>query len=242
MNLHVTRARDIGKRNDQQDDYFSRVGLRVFAVCDGVGGHIGGAEASKLVVDALSEAFSHEFGASVGACLYNTIGVANERILVEGGRDQTKSKMGTTVAAVAFDEIREGVLAATIVHAGDSRVYRLREGLLEQLTIDHSLYQNVIDAYPNLSDLEKARLDKHTVTRVLGYGNEKGALRVVDVREGDVFLLCTDGLHGTLSHEGITSVLKGKSKSPAELLVKRVLAKKEEHQDNVTCIVIRVMA
>ena len=139
--------------------------------------------------------------------------------------------MGTTLSVLWL-----GVNYAYIAHVGDSRIYRLREGSLTQITQDHSLVEELVRA--GLITREQARTHprRNIITRALGtHGENEPDLLVTDVRDGDLFLLCTDGLTGMVADGDIERVLR---ENDMETAADRLLALALEAggRDNVTLI------
>jgi serine/threonine protein phosphatase PrpC len=142
--------------------------------------------------------------------------------------------MGSTVAMVAAHGER-----AIVAHAGDSRVYRLRAGVLDQLTRDHSFVEE-LEARGRLPADDRARIAAqfaHVITRAVGIGAEvEPTLREIELERGDRLLLCTDGLHGVLDRDEIADTLSIHSPHvAAEALVARAL--EAGSTDNVTAVV-----
>ncbi len=163
---------------------------------------------------------------------------ANTRIFARADDSRIHRGMGTTVVAAAFSR-DDGELY--IVHAGDSRCYRLRDGQLEQLTRDHSLVSDALLERPDLSSTDLAYLPKNVITRALGIGPTVDVdLRVEPVVVGDLFLLCSDGLHGLISDEEITAILEEYpvlTEACAQLVDS---ANAAGGKDNITAVVIRI--
>src|SRR6185295_10768276 len=131
---------------------------------------------------------------------------ANARIFARADDSRIHRGMGTTVVAAAFSSETSELCVA---HAGDSRCYRLRDGKLEQLTRDHSLVSDALLERPDLSSTDLAYLPKNVITRALGIGPTVDVdVRIEQVQVGDLFLLCSDGLHGLVPDEEMTAILE----------------------------------
>jgi serine/threonine protein phosphatase PrpC len=135
----------------------------------------------------------------------------------------------------------------TVGHVGDSRAYRMRDGALTQLTRDHSLVNDCIDAMPHLTEKQRAELPKNVITRALGMQDQVTVDLLNDVpRPGDLYLLCSDGLSGMLTDEEMVDVIGAvraavpRSKVP-EALCRRLVERANENggEDNVTALVIQ---
>lgn len=159
--------------------------------------------------------------------------LANRRICER--REGDLRNMGSTLAALI---VRPG--KAIVAHLGDSRIYRLRASVLTQLTRDHSLYEQLLAA--GASDLPP--LDQfayaNVVTRALGAAeHDRPELRTLDLQDGDVYLLCSDGLSGVLGPPAITTLL---ASSPIEAVADALVAAAfaAGSKDNITAIAVQV--
>jgi serine/threonine protein phosphatase PrpC len=220
--------------------------LGLFVVADGMGGYEGGEVASRLVVETMSDFFKRNvadceatwaFGADRERSLFeNMVGVAlktaNRVVLSE--RKGVLAHMGSTVAALA---LRNG--NAVIGHIGDSRVYRLRDGVLTQLTTDHSLYAELQAA--GTPDLVPRSEFAYTniITRAIGMTDARPDLRQERIAAGDVYLLCTDGLVEKLSDDDLARGLERPPSEASRVLVQQ--AYERGSRDNITAIVVRVL-
>lgn len=210
-------------------------GPTVFAVADGMGGHAGGERASALAIAGLSR-LSHRVGgvAEVAGALH----AANAAILETGRHEPEVSGMGTTVAGVV---VREGDVIA--FNVGDSRVYRLRGADCEQLSVDHSLVAELVQA-GELSVAE-ARWDRrrNVVTRALGIDTViEMDHKVIDVVEGDRFLMCSDGLSNELDDGELARLASagGTMDELARRLVDQALD--AGGRDNVTAVLLEIVS
>lgn len=197
-------------RKDNQDHLMVRRKRLTFCVADGMGGGEGGAEASRIVCDELSSTVARyeDFGERVRACA-DAIRTANAAIRAHAAKAGYR-QMGTTVALLALDgeDGRLGVVG----HVGDSRVYRFRQGELTRLTHDHTLVGefNRNPAARKLAGDLAARTSAlaHVLTRAVGIEREvQPEWRKLDVRSGDVYLLCSDGVYNMVSDEQMREVL-----------------------------------
>jgi protein phosphatase len=208
---------DVGRaRVHNEDAVLLRPELGLFILADGAGGHNAGNVASALATTAIAnhiEAVSKQpldavdpFGTPRAVRhLAAALQRANADIL-EIARASNKWKgMGTTAVAVLF---RPNTGRLHVAHVGDSRLYRLRDGILEQLTVDHSLLTDALELRPDADDAVLARLPRNVVTRALGMDAQ---VRVTSnthrALAGDRYLLCSDGLTDVLSDEGIAERL-----------------------------------
>jgi serine/threonine protein phosphatase PrpC len=235
--LRAGAATDVGRvRTNNQDQML--VTAELFAVADGMGGHAAGEVASLTAVEALKAAYQVKGGTDglVAAAEH-----ANRSIWQQAQGDPELHGMGTTLVAVALvNEDDEDRLA--IVNVGDSRVYLLRQGELEQLTTDHSLVQELVDD-GQLTEVEATvHPQRHVLTRALGVDSEVK----VDVLEllpmkGDRLLLCSDGLPRELSDIQVASILR-RLADPNDAARELVSAAKNRGgNDNITVVIIDVV-
>jgi protein phosphatase len=237
---------DIGlRRTSNQDSYavvsapdadvFKQQG-HLYLVADGMGAHAAGELASKLAVDSIPLTYSKLVQKSPIDALRSALEDANGIIFRRGQANLEFHNMGTTASALALT--REG---AVVAHVGDSRVYRLRGGRLEQLTFDHSLVWEMMAGGQISEDQLATYIPRNIITRSLG----PNAAVDVDiegpfpVQAGDSYLLCSDGLSGQVKDEEIAAVLGALSPSEAvQALID--LANLRGGPDNVTVIVTHV--
>ena len=232
---------DLGQvRQNNEDAWFCDPDGRLFLVADGMGGHAGGEVASSLVAETIAAAAPAAAAwESPERELPALLAQANARVL-ERARGPL-SGMGAT-AVLLFIQGKRG----WVCHAGDSRAYRWREGALAQLTVDHTPENELgLDAYGrhlDLPDVRRAspqRRRSGMITRAVGIGPDlESDTRAVDVRPGDRFLLCSDGLTDLVSPARIADLLSAAA-APAgacRALVEAALA--AGGLDNVTVMVI----
>jgi len=223
----------------------------VFAVCDGMGGHQAGEVASMLASETVQTVFSHfnkpllddpklDLGKPLPASselLIKAIRLANRAVYNGALEDPSKNGMGTTIVATAFEAD-----IITIAHVGDSRAYRLNERDLEPLTKDHSWIQEIQDT-ENISQNEaNSFAGKNVITRALGVReNVEVDLRIMKVKPGDIFILCSDGLCGFADDDEIyytADKARNDIHKIADDLVQ--MANDRGGQDNVTIVVLQV--
>jgi serine/threonine protein phosphatase PrpC len=203
------------RREENEDAYCLRPDLGLCIVADGMGGHAAGEIASRLAVDTVESfvadttdsepaALPIEPGLSVeGHRLSTALKLANQRIASAIAGDGSLKGMATTAAAVLI-----GPDGPTIAHVGDSRIYRGRGGQWDQLTLDHSWVSEQLQA-GTMSEAEAKRHPwRHIVTRALS-GGEEPAVDVADVdaRDGDVLLVCSDGLSNVVPPSAMATIV-----------------------------------
>src|SRR5262249_10126567 len=230
-------------RVHNEDRFILLPEFSVYVVADGMGGHQSGEVASRMAASSIASYFRNG-GMSGGGRrpvverLRAAGTQANARIFARADDSRIHRGMGTTVVAAAFSR-EEGELY--IAHAGDSRAYRLRDGQLDQLTRDHSLVSDALLERPDLSSTDLAYLPKNVITRALGIGPTVDVdVRVERVKAGDIFLLCSDGLHGLVSDEDMTAAVEEHPvlTEACEQLVG--MANAAGGKDNITVVLIRI--
>jgi protein phosphatase len=225
---------DTGRqRNANEDSYFTRAPL--FVVADGMGGAQAGEVASKAAV----ESFTGELPAvPAERVLEETIEAANRTIHELARKDPSLAGMGTTTTAAIVD--LEGETVA-IGHVGDSRAYRLRGGRFEQLTRDHSL----VEEMRRKGQITDAQAEDHPqrsiITRALGPEPEVQVdVQTVPAQDGDVFLICSDGLTTMLDDETIGRILARATSLEAATRALVDEANRAGGRDNITVVAFRV--
>lgn len=233
LRLEWTAKTHPGKvREHNEDALFGSDQMGVWAVADGMGGHERGEWASAVVVEALGTVTdAADFDRQVDQAA-KAIHRANDVIFTEAREKSTN--MGTTVVACVVRDNRFAV-----VWAGDSRAYILRDGVLHQLSRDHTRVQELIDRGYLTAEQSIGHPMGHMLSRAVGVGDALELDAVADsVSVGDVFLLCSDGLYGEVSDADIAHILTHTPfENTAGALVDACLS--HEAKDNVTVIVIR---
>lgn len=229
-------ATDTGRRRAHNEDSFlARV--PIFAVADGMGGHSAGDIASAAVVSRLSEAVIEPFTDA------DTIERGLRAATIDIGRaaDEKELGVGTTVTGVALS-VQDDEPFWTVFNVGDSRVYLYERDALVQVTVDHSVVQELVDAGIIRAEDAEAHPDSNVITRAVGFNVEAVPdYWVVPVREGDRLLLCSDGLTKELDAEAIRRHLAAgdSAEATANALVDAAL--EAGGRDNITTIVIDVL-
>ncbi len=220
---------DIGKKRENNEDSLYVKG-NLLIVADGMGGYNGGEIASKMAVDILGKTLSDVNG-EYRQKINRAIEQSNKEIF-EKAKDSLLG-MGTTVDVCILDK---DVLH--IGHVGDSRVYILRNGKLEKITVDHSYVEMLLSKGEITDEEAKDYPIKNMITRAVGAGEKiKIDYYVKNIEAEDKLLMCTDGLTNMMSEDEIAHILM-KSKTPDEAV--NTLVKKANDnggEDNVTVIV-----
>ncbi len=227
-------ATDAGPRASNQDALLAEP--PVFVVADGMGGHAAGELASAIAVDGFRELAGRND--VTPATISELIRVINERIVESAGADPARQGMGTTLVGLVMvsDGGTDYWLAANL---GDSRLYRLTQGALDQVTVDHSYVQELIDV--GQIDAEQAREhpQRNVVTRALGTRQPPHPEYWMFAPEaGERYLLCSDGLCGVLTDEAMTRILVQASDAGAAARTLVTMAVRTGGRDNATAIVI----
>ena len=224
---------DTGRqRRSNEDSYFRRP--PVFAVADGMGGARAGEVASRILVETLEPGLPDE--GPDEERLATRVREANQRIYELAQADADRAGMGTTVTAAVV-----GDAAVSLAHVGDSRAYRWRDGKLEQMTRDHSLVEELLRRGKLTPEEAADHPQKSVITRALG---PEAAVdvdkRSVPAQDGDVFLLCSDGLTAMVDDARIAEVLRSSS-SLAEAGRALIAAANEAGgRDNITVVLFRL--
>jgi len=252
--MHVSSSvlSDPGLRRESNEDaYVARTDLGLFIVADGMGGHAAGEVASRLAVEVIEAFIKDTRDADVnrtwpfpydttltldGNRLKAAFRLANRRLASAMEADDTLRGMATTAAAVLIANGKP-----VVAHVGDSRVYRLRAGKLEQMTQDHSWVSEQVRAGV-LTDADARRHPwRNVVTRALSGGDDPHVeVTEIELRAGDRLLICTDGLSGVVpieKLEAIVSATPGLDETCAALIA---AANEAGGPDNITAAMLKV--
>ncbi|RFA17265.1 hypothetical protein B7R21_00565 [Subtercola boreus] len=233
LGLRSASATDVGLRRAANEDALLD-SAPIFVVADGMGGHDAGEVASALAVDAFRALSGAPSASPAEVRQAFDRAAADIAAILPGG----KRRAGTTVTGVAISEI-EGEAYWLVFNLGDSRTYRLSAGALEQISVDHSVVQELVDE----GEIDRAAAAVHPgrniITRALGAG---GVYRpdywLVPVEPGDRILLCSDGVSGELDDDAILAALSEEAdpQVAADRLVREGILR--GGRDNLTAIVI----
>ena len=242
---------DVGRRRERNEDSFLiDEGLNLYAVADGMGGHLGGDFASRMAVGTLAEVvgmlerdpdmtlpesrFPIKPGEPQGYLRY-AIDLASARIFEKSHEDPSLRGMGTTAVALFLRQNK-----AYVANVGDSRVYRIRGKKIQQVTTDHSLVGEQIRAGVLSKDDARVHLLKNIITRSVGFQETVDAdIDIRVVREGDRFVLCSDGLSNMVEDDEIRDIVITNDLEPAcRRLVD--IANERGGEDNITVVLVEV--
>lgn len=227
-------------RDGNEDAAFADAWDRLAIVCDGMGGHAGGHIASELAVEVISSALRQlrpedwDDEELVVEAVKTAVFSANDHILKRARADASLADMGTTVVACAF--MSDRVITANV---GDSRIYRICDESVEQISEDHSLVSERIRAGLLEADSEEARSLSNIVTRALGMEHITVDITIEDLRPGDTYLLCTDGMHDLLTAEDMRAVVSRTAALDQACVELVDLALRRGGHDNITVALVR---
>ncbi len=231
---HVGMVRAI---NEDACLVLPEVGL--WAVADGMGGHEAGDIASQMIVETLQQIPSPKGWRDLLDSTRERLREVNRRLREESAQRYQNRTIGSTVAVLLIHETQ-----CACLWVGDSRIYRLRNGQLQQLTRDHSHVQELVDQ--GLIPPEDAHRHPlaNVITRAVGSADELLIDEAVyPLQSGDVFLLCSDGLNKTVSDEEIARLLAHSNQNCQEAVKAFIhLALMRDASDNVTTVVVNVGA
>ncbi|HEX9654454.1 MAG TPA: Stp1/IreP family PP2C-type Ser/Thr phosphatase [bacterium] len=252
LKISTAALSDVGAvRKANEDSYFVSKDERLLIVCDGMGGQVAGGLASKIAVETVKDIFfglkedqilkiSSDLDPTLAISsrrLISAVRMANRRLFSIAARIPKLRGMGTTVVAATFDEY-----FATMVHVGDSRIFRYSDGEVVQLTEDHSWLNELIeDNELNEEEIETFQ-QKNVITRALGTSpTVKVDIHCEKYKKNDVYILCTDGMHASVSGEDISKMISNHPHS-LETITKKLIekAKRRDGTDNITAALAQI--
>jgi protein phosphatase len=245
MDLEFTQISDVGRVRKGNEDYLGSVEPDTperirshgwfFAVADGVGGHDRGEVASQAAIECVLDGFRRAAaGESHSSLLARLVQSANTEVVDAG--HAAAVNMATTIVACALRFDR-----ATVAHVGDSRCYLIRRGQAAQLTRDHTVANDQFRiGVLSAADLQEAET-RHILSRSIGSElTVKADIGEHQVFAGDILLLCSDGLHGSISGSEMAAILgpDAELKAAAQQLVN--IANERDGGDNISALIIRI--
>jgi protein phosphatase len=252
--LQITTAAysDMGTvRKANEDSYFVSKDESLIIICDGMGGQVAGGLASKIAVETIKDVY---FGVSEDQILKlatdldtslavssirlaTAVRIANRRLFTISAKFPKLRGMGTTVVALTFDNT-----IATMAHVGDSRIFRLSDGEIFQLTEDHSWLNELIEDHEiNEEEIETFQ-QKNVITRALGTApTVKVDIHCEKYKKNDIYILSTDGLHSSVTCEDMKKMLLN-SRGSLETITKKMIekAKRRDGSDNITAAITQI--
>lgn len=257
MRVESWSITDVGKKRERnEDNHLRNPGLNLFIVADGMGGHTAGEIASRTAI----ETIEREVGAALAGLpppvslptggktqmmfigedpvvrmLVKSVQAASAAILERSQADYNLSGMGTTTSCLFLHGA-----SLYFAHVGDSRIYRIRGETITKISTDHSLVQEQLDAgLITREEAERSRF-KNIITRSVGFERDIPVdSALVDAREGDYFILCSDGLSNYVSEEELFKIIQEKEPETALKFFVN-LANSRGGDDNITAVLIRL--
>ena len=245
VELHHGAATDVGRVREVNEDAYLAV-PPVFVVADGMGGHDGGDVASAIVVEEFARLAHEGYDATRGPeVVAATLAHCQDRIEQFIGQQRAGGdpgfRSGTTAVVAMVVEV-DGELRWLLANLGDSRAYRIAEGRLEQVSVDHSLVQELVEAGA-ITEADAARHpERHVVTRALGGPSGTEAdYYLLPLSSAERLLLCTDGVTGMLDDGAIAQIVGGAAdpRDAADQVVAAAVA--AGGRDNATAVVVDVV-
>ena len=253
----IPKIRVVGKtdkglvRAANEDSFHLDTESNVFAVCDGMGGHQAGEVASMTACDTIEKTFRCYYkrllddpDLSLGRTLppstdvlAKSIRLADRMICSRAAQNSELGGMGTTIVAVAFEAD-----IMSLAHVGDSRAYRLEKEALIPLTRDHSWVVEIQDSQKLTAEEANSLVAKNVITRALGVkGSVAIDLRIMKVKPGDIFILCSDGLCGFADDDEIFPVAARQRDNITQMADDLIgMANDRGGSDNITVIVVQI--
>ncbi|MGH7463517.1 MAG: Stp1/IreP family PP2C-type Ser/Thr phosphatase [Longimicrobiales bacterium] len=242
MKLDPYVKTDVGQwRPLNEDAHLVRPESNLFAVADGMGGHAAGEVASRIAIDTLAGSAPPTTVPpdQLGEFLRTRLEQANDAIRAETRASPEHEGMGTTMTALAFTDRAD---QAAFAHIGDSRLYLWREGRLEQVTRDHTWVQEQIEQGALQPDQAKLHPLSSMLSRALGTNpTAEVDTGTCEVRAGDIFLICSDGLTNMVPNDAIEEILSGNTSAAALASALVAEANARGGTDNITALIVRAV-
>jgi serine/threonine protein phosphatase PrpC len=232
-------------RSNNQDAFLIEQPKQLYIVADGMGGHAGGEIASQLCVEEVSNYLNMQESqgvfkslvhpdARINTAMANSVNYASTKIYEKALEDPSLKGMGTTATVCkVIDD------TAYVAHVGDSRLYLLRCGLLYQMTHDHSLVSEQVRAGILSKEEAEAHHLRNVITRSVGYQEEEDVdTTSFQVEDGDLILICSDGLHGPVNDNELSEELQKSQLDSTDGLIEK--ANSRGGEDNITTVVVQI--
>ncbi len=243
--VQVALRTDVGRVRSENQDFGilsspeeekSASGEQLMMVADGMGGHRGGATASRLAATTVKSEFFARDTDDIAGALKHAFQQANQKIFDQSQTNPDLQGMGTTGSALVIRNNH-----AIFAHVGDSRIYLVRDNQIQQLTEDHSLVASMVREGLLTSKEAETHPRRNVLQRSIGVMQELDVdvSQPLAIQPGDVFILCSDGLHGLVKEEEMLEVARLPIGQAADLFVAKALERGAP--DNVTVIVGRVI-
>ena len=243
MKLSSYSVTDIGRLRKLNQDYVFTSEVPVgtlpdlFIVADGMGGHKAGEYASKCAVETMVSQINSSGERGSIRVISNAIREANRRVRNKALSDDNYFGMGTTLVVATIDE--DGLCVANV---GDSRLYLISNGEIRQVTVDHSLVEEMVQMGERERKSARNHPDKNIITRAVGVMEEVDPdfFEVEDLVVGDTILMCSDGLSNMLEDTEIMGIVDGEGTLKEKALRLVAAANMNGGRDNITVILVRV--
>jgi protein phosphatase len=245
--LNIGKCTLLGNYRENNED---SIDVKVFPdmtvslVADGMGGQAAGEVASKRAIEIVPRELKKHISGVVSnddtkAIIRRSIVQANEEIMQMAALDRELKNMGTTIVLSVW---RKGSALMYIAGMGDSRAYQLRQKKIEQLTVDHSIAQALVEAKTITAAEARVHRYRNVLWKYLGSAEvgEGPEVKVVQLQAGDRYLLCTDGLSGVVTDEQLLAFIRDKTDVQECADGLGQLALDQGSRDNISCIVIEV--
>jgi len=243
----IGSASDVGMKRKENQDYHAyfppEEGLHnkrglLIALADGMGGHAGGATASRTAIEVLMQEYYKDISSDIPKSLKKSFLRANEKVIARGLSDADCKGMGSTLTAVVVKQNK-----LYYAHVGDSRGYLIEDGRMTQFTEDHSYVGNLVRAGIITPEEAENHPESNIITRAIGI---KADLEVdapknhLTLKKGQYILLCCDGLWGLVSNDDILKTIH-EFKEPDTICNKLVeMANRNGGPDNISVVVVRI--
>ena len=221
-------------RQYNEDSYIARDDIFLWTVADGMGGHEAGDVASQLIVETLAKINSHADLSSYVDLIDDTLSDVNTQLRTMSREQYNNHTIGSTVVSMVASDRHIAYL-----WAGDSRVYRVRNKHIKQLTRDHSEVQNMVDQGLLLAEEAEAHPAANVITRAMGASDALYlSVGIEETLDGDVYILCSDGLYRDISDQELLKMaLQPDINKICDDMMKLALSR--EAKDNITTIIIK---
>lgn len=231
--LKIAAKSEIGNiRKENEDCYFVAPNQKAIAIADGMGGHENGKIASYIAIEVFKkhqELADDEFSLEKFAAIIKNI---NQAVYSYKQNEAMGKMMGTTFSSI----IIKGQ-TMFLAHIGDSRIYLYRDGVLKQLTEDHSYLTEMLRSSQNGGDVLNAEKNKHILTKAIGpEAVVEGQIEQFTLHQGDILLLCTDGLHNGVWDQEIADILAQNTSLNEKMEYLLTLALNRGGHDNITLV------
>ena len=229
---------DVGRvRKLNEDSLLDRGDAGLWVVADGMGGHQAGEVASGMIVEAVAQVDSFDSGYALLMDVRNQLARVNRTLIARAAALRPGAVIGSTVVVLM---IYDGHFAC--LWAGDSRMYRLRDGMLEQVTRDHSMLQELLDAGSVSRNDAGGFRKSNVITRAVGVSDDLGLeMRQGPVQAGDTFLLCSDGLTGMVADQEVLDLIADAASLDAAADALIALTLERGARDNVSVVLVSVI-